>query len=202
MSSTPETLGQLSTWTNTKIRKVREIPEGTYLRVIAGEIVEEATFKVPEKPVKYTYTGYTKTTTPAKPVAILPPLEPADEFAPTYTEFLRSLDTQVMLNTMPGERWKMYEDLLADISGEDDLHLAMTFSEYVRTYDPLELADLTDAEIRADYDLYVQEFYDEIFDQYTGDDRATTEQDMWADYERYVRDDDAPSDLAPIVRRS
>jgi hypothetical protein len=45
MSSTPMTLADLSDLSGVKIRRFREVEEGTYLRVVAGEIVEEQSFR-------------------------------------------------------------------------------------------------------------------------------------------------------------
>lgn len=61
MSSTPETLEDLAMWSNVRIRKVREVKEGTYLRVVAGEITEETPFTVKRKTFS-SYTGW-KTST-------------------------------------------------------------------------------------------------------------------------------------------
>lgn len=47
MSSTPETLTDLSTWANVRIRDFYEVPEGTYLRVEGGVITERRTFTPP-----------------------------------------------------------------------------------------------------------------------------------------------------------
>ena len=49
MSSTPDTLADLAFLTGIKISKVWEVPEGVYLRVIAGVIVEKIMFE-PIKP--------------------------------------------------------------------------------------------------------------------------------------------------------
>lgn len=56
MSSTPETLSNLSSWANVKIRDFYEVPEGTYLRVENGAIVERKTF-TPAKSTYGTYSG-------------------------------------------------------------------------------------------------------------------------------------------------
>lgn len=45
MSSTPTTLADLSGMSGIRIRKFREVGEGTYLKVIGGEIVEEQSFR-------------------------------------------------------------------------------------------------------------------------------------------------------------
>lgn len=44
MSSTPESLSNLSQWANVRIRHIESMPEGWYGRVVDGEIVEERTF--------------------------------------------------------------------------------------------------------------------------------------------------------------
>lgn len=52
MSSTPSTLYDLSRMAGVKVRRYREVEEGTYLKVLRGEIVEEQSFR----PCKgYTY---------------------------------------------------------------------------------------------------------------------------------------------------
>jgi hypothetical protein len=45
MSSTPTTLANTAEMAGIKVRRFRELDEGTYLRVVAGEIVEEASFR-------------------------------------------------------------------------------------------------------------------------------------------------------------
>lgn len=57
MSSTPDSLFNLATWSNTKIRDFWEVDEGTYLTVEAGQVTDMIKFK----PKRRTYTGYTST---------------------------------------------------------------------------------------------------------------------------------------------
>lgn len=54
MSSTPESLDALAVMSNTRLRNIREIAEGVYLRVEGGEITDERTFEV-AKSKKYSY---------------------------------------------------------------------------------------------------------------------------------------------------
>lgn len=64
MSSTPETLLNLSLWANIRLRRVEEIDEGTYLRVRDGEIVERTRFELPK--TTYGYKGSNATTSNTK----------------------------------------------------------------------------------------------------------------------------------------
>jgi hypothetical protein len=56
MSSTKESLQHLAAMANIKLRNIRAVEEGTYLKVYQGEIVEELRFEVPKRTVT-TYGG-------------------------------------------------------------------------------------------------------------------------------------------------
>lgn len=70
MSSTPETLAHTALTAGIRINKVREIEEGTYMRVVDGEIVEEVSFTPAVSKPKY------KPYTFAKPTLIAPLAKP------------------------------------------------------------------------------------------------------------------------------
>lgn len=60
MSSAPETLRALADTARLKLRRTEEVPEGTYLRIVRGEIVERTEFK-PDRQ-KWSHPTYTATT--------------------------------------------------------------------------------------------------------------------------------------------
>jgi hypothetical protein len=65
MSSTPESLRWLSRHSNIRLRKTWEVPEGTYLRVQHGEIVEKVEFEY-VKPKYKSHSNYSSQSTWAK----------------------------------------------------------------------------------------------------------------------------------------
>lgn len=127
MSSTPETLAHLALTSGVRVAKVREIPEGTYLRVVEGEIAEEAVFTpIPAKPK---YKAFT-------PVPYAPYKAPVKQ-TEIYREDLL-YDTEGNLNS---EGCKFF-DALAEV--DDDIEAA--------ELEDLMYADLVAAKTTAEID--------------------------------------------------
>jgi glutamine phosphoribosylpyrophosphate amidotransferase len=78
MSSTPETMANLASWSNTRIRDIEEVAEGTYLRVVEGEIVEIGCFEPKRYTPKHT-SKYTPHPRPMVPSAATRPTDAEEE---------------------------------------------------------------------------------------------------------------------------